>query len=375
MIHLLLSADYELYLGANHLPEEEVLLHPSRELLRLCNRLAVPLTLFADVACFWRYREWGEEAFVTACEAQMVEFLGGGHDIQAHLHPHWLTTERSEAGFCFPPGDYLLAPQALDETEARERARLLLRHAKTYLETLLRPIDPTYRCLAFRAGGYGVQPHVGPLFQALREEGYRIDSSIIPGFTLREATHRVDFSRVPQGGHGWFGAEGGLECTLAPGRGLFEIPIASARLEAEEARRLQWPLALEQAWRIVAPLRARTVRGRSCHTPPTGTTPGPGRLKQAWWRANAILGNRFLRLEVNTSARLLTACLNHHVRQWRQPGQELFLAVNMHPKGMERWHFDQLARFVAQARRDHGDRLDFLTFQQAEKRLPPEATP
>ena len=45
-IYILYSADYELFLGGNYCDENEVLINPTNDLLDLCDRLKIPLTLF-----------------------------------------------------------------------------------------------------------------------------------------------------------------------------------------------------------------------------------------------------------------------------------------------------------------------------------------
>ncbi|MBF0128091.1 MAG: hypothetical protein HQM02_12890, partial [Magnetococcales bacterium] len=89
MLYILYSADYELYLGSNLQPEEEVLIQPTGRLLATCDRLHIPLTLFADLACLWRYRELGSTRFPDSAEAQLQNAIQRRHDVQTHLHPHW----------------------------------------------------------------------------------------------------------------------------------------------------------------------------------------------------------------------------------------------------------------------------------------------
>lgn len=45
---------------------------------------------FANVLCPIRYRELGQERFPDAFDAQLRELHELGHDIQLHIHPHWL---------------------------------------------------------------------------------------------------------------------------------------------------------------------------------------------------------------------------------------------------------------------------------------------
>ena len=247
MPRVLYSADYELYLGENLLPEIEVLVDPTWSVLDACEAAGVPITLFCDVACLWRYREDGDDAFPDAVEEQLREAIRRGHDVQAHLHPHWLEAQRKHGRWTAPLDSFLVG--ALDDPAP------LLARAASYLNDLLRPVDPTYSCVAFRAGNYGLQPNHERVFAALKETGYEVDSSVVPGLVLRNEVNQIDF-------RGWPERSGPLH-------GLYEVPIASARFGPVEAvrRRLTRPPFREprgltiQTARATAPtLRSRIFR-------------------------------------------------------------------------------------------------------------------
>jgi hypothetical protein len=212
---ILYSADYELYLGENFLPETEVLIEPTTALLAAAERIGIPFTLFVDVACLWRYREDGDDEFPNAVEAQLRSALGRGHDVQAHLHPHWLRARREDGRWRAPPDTFVVG--ALDDPAP------LLARAKAYLEELLRPVDPAYSCIAFRAGNYGIQPNFHRVLEALLETGYEIDSSVVPGLVLADEINQVDF-------RGWRWPE-----KSGPFFDVYEVPVATARFGPPEA--------------------------------------------------------------------------------------------------------------------------------------------
>jgi hypothetical protein len=229
MIYVLYSNDYELCLGGNHLPEEEVLLQPTELMLKACENIGAPLTLFADVACFWRYRELGLVDFPNQAEAQLQDALRRGHDVQAHLHPHWQVTgiERKADGsshFAFELRNYLLGNwEAGGEAGFESWATAVLGRCRSYLEELLRPVRPDYACRAFRAGGYGLQPRAREFIGALLRAGFLVESSIVPGEWQVNTYSQVDFRRLPRRGNFHLSATTGLEAPASSG--LFEIPI------------------------------------------------------------------------------------------------------------------------------------------------------
>lgn len=286
MPRILYSADYELYLGENLLPETEVLVEPTRALLDGCDAAGIPITLFCDVACLWRYREEGDEELPAAVEGQLREAVRRGHDVQAHLHPHWLHARREGRRWVAPLDTFLVG--------ALEDPAPLLARAAGYLNELLRPVDPAYRCVAFRAGGYGLQPNHERVFAALRETGYEVDSSVVPGLVLQNAVNRVDF-------RGWPERSGPLH-------GLYEVPIASARLGPFDAVR-----------RRLRPRPPRAPRGRTI---------------QATAGARPSLASRLFRLdplELAPDARRLRTITSRYLRR---VGADADFSFSCHPKAL-----------------------------------------
>ncbi|MBD3297502.1 MAG: hypothetical protein GF341_02525, partial [candidate division Zixibacteria bacterium] len=229
MINILYSNDYELYLGGNHLPEDEVLLRPTESLLAACEDLGIPMTNFVDVACLWRYRESGESSFPDAVDKQLTHALTRGHDVQAHVHPHWMDTNivrgtNDMAHYETDPDTFLLAHCAQRAgRHLRDFTTGIATRIRRYLDDLLLPVDDDYRCVAFRAGGFGLQPGEHEIIGGLYDAGFRIDSSVVPGMREHTNVNRIDFSDVPTRGNYFIDANDGL--TAAAQQGLFEIPV------------------------------------------------------------------------------------------------------------------------------------------------------
>ncbi len=197
-LYILYSADYELFLGGNYCDEQEVLIDPTQDLLDRCREMDVPLTLFADTSSILRYREQNIAGFPDLAENQLKDALVRGHDVQSHVHPHWNYTRIEGRRYTVNPDYFLLGN--LDRDPAALYAKVLsnLVTSRDYLHQLLRPVRKDYRCIAFRAGGYGLQPHAPVILKALAEAGFMIDSSIVPGLVVRSSVNEIDFSRVPR---------------------------------------------------------------------------------------------------------------------------------------------------------------------------------
>ncbi len=286
MTRILYSADYELYLGENFLPEIEVMVEPTWALLDACEAAGFPITLFCDVACLWRYRDDGDETFPAAVEEQLREAIRRGHDVQAHLHPHWLHAHRENGRWTAPLDTFLVG--ALDDPAP------LLARAASYLNELLRPVDDAYACVAFRAGNYGIQPGPERVFAALGRTGYRIDSSVVPGLRLVNAVNRIDF-------RGWPRSSGPLH-------GVYEVPIAAARFGPADAVR-----------RRLGRGPARTPRGQTIQAA-AGATPS---LRSRLFRLDP--------LELGADVRRLKAITARHLRR---TGTGVDFSFSCHPKAV-----------------------------------------
>ena len=78
----------------------------------------------------------------------------------------------------------------------------IIEWGKAFLEKHLQSVDPSYRCVAYRAGGYCVQPHE-ELFKVLNENGIFIDSSV-SAMQKGHGLNVYDYMDVPEGKTGWW---------------------------------------------------------------------------------------------------------------------------------------------------------------------------
>ena len=237
-VAFLFSSDYEVHLGENFEPECDVLISPTRDLLQLCSDIGVKMTLFADVVSAWRYREVRPtSSFPDEFEEQLRSALRGGHDAQLHLHPHWLSTAFDGVRWIPDDSRFKLASlgYGTPRTPGIPTANEVIDRGCRYLEALLRPVMASYSCVAFRAGGYGIQPDEQRLFEALLSSGVRIESSVVPGMRYFSNVNSIDFTDVPPGINYFLSPAQGL--AAAASEGLFEIPIPAFKESVTETVR------------------------------------------------------------------------------------------------------------------------------------------
>lgn len=226
-VFILFSADYELFLGKNFLSEKEVLIDPTENLLSGCQEDGIPVTLFADVASVWQYRSLEIKSdYPRLFDEQLLKAINSIHDVQLHMHPHWLTSGYNGNEWIMDTSKFKLCDVGFKDNKNSQKyyAEDLISNGKSYLENLLQQEKPNYRCLAFRAGGYGIQPEDQKLFKALLAEGFLIDSSVTPGLIYKSNVNQIDFSGLPKKMNCRFGPVHGL--AKEDEHGIFEIPVA-----------------------------------------------------------------------------------------------------------------------------------------------------
>jgi len=369
VIYILYSNDYEVFLGGNYQPESEVLIDTTKDVLNACDELGVPMTLFCDLICLWRYRELEYSNFPDAVEKQMHNAIQRKHDVQAHIHPHWLETEISygkdgSTNYKVDPSKFLIGNWSpKDGTSLRDFCVDIFTKAKRHLEDLLIPIDSNYQCMAYRAGGYGVQPNSGDIYTALLNTGYKIDSSIVPGMTYDTQVNRIDFTKAPTLGNYSIDPKKGL--TQASDSGVFEIPVLALR--KGEAR---WPLAKAFFRKVIKTLLSRENRKRLGYPIQMSDTPAKNNtLTKQLLDEFQIVRDGWYMLELGEDADLMIDVATRYIDQYKEANTDLFVSISCHSKSMNPRILTAFRKFHKRLEFLYGSQLKAITFQEAGKYL------
>lgn len=227
MLHIAVGYDYELFLGGSCYTEEEVLLQPATELMKLYDELKVCFTFFADVCSLMRYRQLGMNEFPDRAEAQLRNALQKGYDVQLHIHPQWLIAEKAGDRWVFEEAKYRL--HAFTEHDPCWTKERVINESIEYLNHFMQQADPEYTCAAYRAGGFSVQPEE-ELLPLLAAKGIIIDSSVIGGGCSHALPQQYDFRSLPDVPGWWFDPAKGYNHYTTAGNGMmFEVPVLGVR--------------------------------------------------------------------------------------------------------------------------------------------------
>lgn len=199
MPSFLLTLDYELF-GNGTGDVFKHIIEPTDKLLAIVDKYNVKFTIFFEVIEYWKLKEEWDKGNsmgypknpIKAMEQQICAAYRNGHDIQLHLHPQWIDAywennkwfvnfDKWRLGGLNDKGDNSLSS--------------LIRRGKQTLEDILQPIDPDYKCIAMRAGGYNIQPSY-KIVGAMKETGIIIDSSIYPGGKETGILSNYDYTNI-----------------------------------------------------------------------------------------------------------------------------------------------------------------------------------
>ncbi len=226
----LLSLDYELFFGCQTGSVEHCLIRPTHELAQVADKHNIHLSLFVDALYLQRLAEEARrfprlQSDLDAIRQQLVALREQGHDIQLHLHPHWLHSSFDGEHWQLDTGRY-----KLHDFPAAQVASMV-GSAKKVLTSL---IGETV--FAFRAGGWCLQPftYIAP---ALQEHAIWLDSTVFAGGISDDQARWFDFSSAPVKDFWYFDDDP----TRENQQGAFlEVPISALRVTPN----LFWRMAL-----------------------------------------------------------------------------------------------------------------------------------
>lgn len=243
MIRVIPTLDYEIHGNGQGCPAKLMVI-PTRKILDLFDRYEAKLTIMADVAEILRFRAYylthGRDRFhYQAIENQLKEAVQRGHDVQLHLHSSYFNAVYRKGHWQQDWSEYDFA--RLDY----ERMRWMIQTGKNYLETLLKPVDEGYQCIAFRAVNWSMQPSASAI-AALLDNGIRMDSSVYK-FGKRNYPVTYDYSKADSHFLPWPVASDDI-CRRKETGQLIEVPIYS------EQRNITAFASLSRGYRVLMSL-------------------------------------------------------------------------------------------------------------------------
>lgn len=196
--NLLLTFDYELFLGAKSGTAENCIIAPTENILELLKKYSIKKSLFfVDTIYLMRlYSVDNDEGAKKDCELiskQLIQILKDGHYIFPHIHPHWL-----EATYNRDSKQWIL--KDLDKYRFHninnEERDLLFRISINFIRQIQESANVFYDIDSYRAGGWCIQPFEDfkPYFE---KYGIKNDFSVLSDFKLLNDKFYYNFLNIP----------------------------------------------------------------------------------------------------------------------------------------------------------------------------------
>lgn len=227
-MNLVLTFDYELF-GDGSGDVFKQMIEPTEEILKICNENGIKTTIFVEVMEYLRIKEeWNRGNRmgyggnpVEAIKNQIRQAASDGHDIQLHIHPQWVNAEFGEGSWNVDLSNWRIGDF---KSESGYGIEELVADGKRALEDLVRPADPGYKCMAFRAGAFNIMPS-NEVYAALKSVNMKVDSSVYPGGYEEGELSIYDYRDVSVAKDFWWADPHDIRKEAPEIRDIMEVPI------------------------------------------------------------------------------------------------------------------------------------------------------
>ena len=192
---ILLTYDYELFLGSDSGDLYNCLINPTNRILEILSNYKAKGLFFVDTAMLLVMKD-------TKCfdivKQQIQDIVLQGHDIGLHIHPHWQDAKLID-NCRWKFEDY--SHYRLHSFE-QSKLHKIVKECYALLNSIVNEVKD-YTVDTFRAGGWSIQP-----FSALKEifqkVGIKYDFSVLPGMNDDDRPkHYYDFKNYPNTKYIW----------------------------------------------------------------------------------------------------------------------------------------------------------------------------
>lgn len=223
---VILSYDYELFFGDRSGTVQKSLIEPTNQLLDAMESVGFKGNFFID----WQMLKYLSLEKDDRCKldnaaivSQLKDMVRRGHRIELHIHPHWVDAKYNGDGTWNFDEFRHYSLNSFTKDEITE----MFVEGTNLLESIAREIEPNYKIIAFRAGGWAVQPF-DILAEGFIKAGIKIDSSVMPGLHSELENSYFDFRNAPLSQLGYYHFDMDVVTEKKTGQFL-EVPISSTK--------------------------------------------------------------------------------------------------------------------------------------------------
>lgn len=196
---LLITFDYELFLGRKSGTVDECMILPTGKILKILNKYGIRAVFFVDSVYLLRLKEMAIQHKICGDDfekvsGQLCELIQQGHFVFPHIHPHWL-----DATYNADNNNWSLnnvSKYRFHNISIEERAKVF-DGSIHLLKSIIHPKFPSYILNGHRAGGWCIQPFTDYKSYYEKHE-IQYDFSVMGGFYQFTDTQYFDFTAAPE---------------------------------------------------------------------------------------------------------------------------------------------------------------------------------
>jgi hypothetical protein len=199
MIKLILTFDYELFLGKRSGTVDNCLIIPTNHLLELFSKYNIQTLFFIDTVYLMRMELLSNtEARVKndfrKIRNQLVEIVKQGHYVFHHIHPHWLDAKYMKSENQWDLSD--TSKLTFDKISEEEQNRIMS-YSDSFLNEIYKEASSDKKPFGYRAGGLFIQPFIKikPFFE---KYNIKYEFSVVPETKRNDEINSFDFSVSPK---------------------------------------------------------------------------------------------------------------------------------------------------------------------------------
>jgi len=174
---VILSFDYELFFGDKSGTVRRSIVEPTNQLLNAMEDVGLVGNFFVDWLMLkylkdQKTKQTDEDYFLIV--EQLKDIVSRGHRIELHIHPHWVDAKYNGDG----TWDFSEFRHYELNSFKEEEINNFFVEGTELLTSIAREVDPNYKIVAFRAGGWRIRPF-DKLHNSFIQCNILIDSSIM----------------------------------------------------------------------------------------------------------------------------------------------------------------------------------------------------
>ena len=188
---IILTFDYELYLGKDSGTIEKCMIEPTNKILEIFQKYDAKGLFFVDATFLIVLKKDYYDGYVKI-KNQILDILKRGSDIGLHIHPHWIDSYMIDVNrWSFKSYENFRIHNL-----PKEKILSIITSSYEELNLICKEFSGDYKIDSFRAGGWCIQP-----FKFIKEDlkniGIKYDFSVLPGMKKDNLPkHYYDYKNV-----------------------------------------------------------------------------------------------------------------------------------------------------------------------------------